>query len=52
MEEYTLQLQLTVKIEAPSMSDALDVAMDTFGKGSFLSADVVEYEVLSSAGPK
>lgn len=52
MEEYTLTLQLTVKIEAPSMGDAYEIALDTFGKGSFPGSDVVEYEVLSSREPK
>lgn len=52
MEEYTITLQLVVKIEAPGAGDALDVAMDTFGKGSAGSVDVVEYEVLKVAEPK
>lgn len=52
MDEYTLTLQIVVKIEAPDMSDALDVAMDTFGKGSAGGVDVVEYEVLKVAEPK
>lgn len=52
MEEYTVTLQLKVKIEAPSASDALEISLDTFGKGSFPGADVVEYEVLKFAEPK
>jgi hypothetical protein len=52
MDEYTLTLQIVVKIEAPDVSDALDVAMDTFGKGGAGSADVVEYEVLKIAESK
>lgn len=52
MEEYTITLQLTVKVEAPDAGDALDVAMDTFGKGSACGVDVVEYEVLKVAEPK
>jgi len=52
MDEYTLTLQLTVKIEAPDAGDALDVAMDTFGTGSAGGVDVVEYEVLRIAEPK
>ncbi|QIQ62991.1 hypothetical protein SEA_MOAB_114 [Streptomyces phage Moab] len=52
MEEYTLTLQLTVKVVAPDAGDALDVALDTFGPGSACGADVVEYEVLRIAEPK
>jgi hypothetical protein len=52
MEEYTLTLQLTVKIEAPDAGDALDVALDNFGKGCAGGVDVVEYEVLKIAEPK
>lgn len=52
MEEYTLTLELKVVIQAPSLGDAYDVAMDTFGKGSFPGAEVVEYEVLDHAEPK
>ena len=52
MEEYTFTLNLKVKIEAPSLSDAYDAAMDTFGPGSACGADVVEYEVLEHDGPE
>lgn len=52
MDEYTIILQLTVKIAAPSAGDALDVVLDTFGPGSACGADVVEYEVLKIAEPK
>lgn len=52
LEEYTLTLELKVVIQAPSLGDAYDVAMDTFGKGSFPGAEVVEYEVLDHAEPK
>lgn len=52
MEEYTLTLQLIVKVEAPSLSDALDATMDTFGPGSACGADVVEYEVLEHVESK
>lgn len=52
MEEYILTLQLTVKVEAPSLGDALDAVMDTFGPGSTCGADVVEYEVLAHVESK
>ncbi len=52
LEEYTLTLDLKVVIQAPSLGDAYDVAMDTFGKGSFPGAEVIEYEVLDDVGPK
>lgn len=52
MEEYTITLELTVKIAAPSISDALDVVLDTFGRGSTCGTDVVEYEVLKIVEPK
>ena len=51
MEEYTLTLRLTIKIDAPSLSDAYDIAMDTFGPGNNCGADVVEYEVLEHVEP-
>jgi hypothetical protein len=52
MEEYTLTLQLTVKVVAPDTGDALEVVLDTFGPGSVGGADVVEYEVLKVAESK
>jgi hypothetical protein len=52
MEEHEITLTLTVKIEAPSLGDALDVVDDTFGAGSACGVDVVEYEVTKHVGPK
>lgn len=52
MEEYEITLELKVRIEAPSESDAYDVVADTFGTGSACGVDVLEYEVVRHVGPK
>jgi hypothetical protein len=52
MEEYIITISIKAKVEAPSLSDALDVMMDIFGPGSINGADVVEYEVLNHDGPE
>lgn len=52
MEEYTVILQLSLKVAAPNASDALDIVLDGFGPGRGCGADVVEYEVLKIAESK
>lgn len=46
MEDYSVTIKIKVEIQAPTLSDALDVMLDTFGPGSINDANVVEYEVL------
>lgn len=52
VNEYTIKMEVTFKVEAPDAGDALDVVLDNFGPGSACGVDVVEYEVLKIAEPK
>jgi hypothetical protein len=52
MEQHEITLTITVRIDAPTESDAFDVIQDTFGEGSACGVDVVGYEVTKHVGPR
>lgn len=45
MNEYELQVTLTVKVEAFDLEDAIDAVRDAFGEGSTCGVDIKRFKV-------